>query len=265
MLATDALSLVFLGCLLFAGVFLLVSLATGLGHGHLIHAGHAFDTGHAVHAGHVASHAGAIHPADGGHVAAHTAGGHATGQVGSLASGAPSSSLATLWASTTSALSGSLNLLSILTFLFCFGLFGYLLHNFTQPGPFLSLFLPALFGAGAAVGVGLVLTRLFAISTGELTTEGTRIEGRIGTVSLAIGPERVGEVIFTQANSGRQSIGARGQEGEALAVGTEVVILSVADGIAIVQSWDAFMRSARGRTPGALAEPQAPPPPAGGV
>jgi hypothetical protein len=155
-------------------------------------------------------------------------------------------------------LAGSLNLLSILTFLFCFGLFGYLLHNFTQPGPFLSLFLPALFGAVAAVGVGTMLTRLFAVSTGELTAEGTRLEGRIGTVSMAIEPEHVGEVIFAQAHGGRQSIGARGQHGEALAVGSEVVIVAVVDGIATVQSWDAFMRSARRAAPNPL-------PPAGGA
>ncbi len=263
MLATDPLSLVFLGCLLFSGVFLLVSLVTGLGHGHLIHAGHAVHAGHVIHAGDVAhaGHAGALHPADAGHAAAHAAGGHATTGAGSLAGSAAQSPLATLWSSATTALAGSLNVLSLLTFLFCFGLLGYLLNNFSRPGPFLALFVPAVFGAAAAIGVGVPLTRLFAVNTGELTTEGTRIEGRIGTVSMAIEPDHVGEVIFTQANGGRQSIGARGQAGEALGVGSEVVILAMVDGLAMVQSWDAFMRAARAGNNRALAEPADPPPP----
>jgi hypothetical protein len=258
MLATDPLSLVFLGCLLFAGVFLLVSLATGLGHGHILHAGHA---GHVA----TAAHTGAIHAAHGGHSAGHTAGGHTASPAGPLTSGAPQGPLAALWTSATGALTGSLNLLSVLTFLFGFGLLGYLLHNFSRPGPFLTLFLPALFGAAAAMGVGVALTRLFAISTGELTIDGTRIEGRIGTVSMAVGPDRVGEVIFAHASGSRQSIGARSQYGEALAIGAEVVILSVVDGIATVESWDTFMRNARSGTPNALAEPELPPLPTDGA
>jgi hypothetical protein len=265
MLATDPLSLVFLGCVLFAGIFLLVSLATGIGHGHILHAGHA------AHAGHMATppHAGAAHPAPSGHVIGHAAGdnagGHAAVNAGPLTGGAPQGSLATLWATTTNTLAGSLNLLSVLTFLFAFGLIGYLLHNFSRPGPFLTLFLPALFGAAAAVGVGIMLTRLFAVSTGELTVEGTRIEGRIGTVSMAIGPDHVGEVIFAQSGGSRQSIGARTQRGEALAVGSEVVILTVRDGIATVETWETFMRNARTGTPSVLAEQALPPLPADGA
>jgi hypothetical protein len=257
MLATDPLSLVFLGCLLFAGVFLLVSLATGLGHGHILHVGHA------AHAGHLASagHAGALHASDSGHVAGRTTGGHAAAHASLPAAGAAPNPLATLWTATTSVLTGSLNLISVLTFLFCFGLFGYLLHNFSQPGPFLTLFLPALFGAAAAFGVGLVLTRLFAVSTGELTVEGSRTEGRLGTVSLAIEPDRVGEVIFAPAGGGRQSIGARSHQGEALPIGTEVVILAVVEGIATVESWATFMRNARSGTRSALAALESPPRP----
>ncbi|HEV2237483.1 MAG TPA: NfeD family protein [Ktedonobacterales bacterium] len=248
MLATDPLSLVFLGCLLFAGVFLLVSLATGVGHGHILHAGHA------VHAGqiHGAGHAGAAH------APAHATGGHAAAHAGLPATGAAPTPLATLWATTAGALTSSLNLMSALSFLFSFGLFGYLLHNVSRPGPFLTLFLPALFGAAAAMGVGLALTRLFAVSTGELTVEGTRTEGRVGTVSMAIEPNHVGEVIFARAGGGRQSIGARSSQGEEIAIGTEVVILRVVDGIATVESWESFMRNARSGTPTALAALDAP-------
>jgi hypothetical protein len=254
MLATDPLSLVFLGCLLFAGVFLLVSLVTGMGHGHLFHAGHV---SHVAGAG----HAGAPHLAHGGHATAHAGGSHVASQAGPVTTVAPQSPLATLWSSTVGTLAGSLNLLSVLTFLFCFGLFGYLLHNISSPGPFLTLFLPAVLGAGAAVGVGTALTRLFAVSTGEVTAEGTRIEGRVGTVSMAIEPGRVGEVIFARAGGGRQSIGARSHLGEALEVGAEVVILAVDDGIASVESWDTFMRHARSGAsgiPSALDPPQQP-------
>ncbi|HEX9414369.1 MAG TPA: hypothetical protein VF916_12765, partial [Ktedonobacterales bacterium] len=71
----------------------------------------------------------------------------------------------------TATLLSSLNLFGILTFLFCFGLFGYLLHNATNVGAALTIVLPVLFGAAGALGLSVALTRLFAVETGALTAE----------------------------------------------------------------------------------------------
>ena len=243
MLATDPLSLVFLGCIVFSGAFLLISTLTGLGHGHALHLGHA---GHAGHVGHV----GAAHGAHGGHAAnghaTHAA--HAGAQTSAGTAGhAP---VADAWATVSDTLLGSLNLFSVLTFLFVFGLFGYLLHNAANLGAFFSLFLPALLGAAAAVGVGIFLGRLFNRDVGLLTEENSRLEGRLGRVSIPIRAGGVGEVIFEQRSGGRQSIGARSLDGDAIPVDAEIVIVGIRDGIASVQTWDTFMRSVRaGKAP----------------
>jgi hypothetical protein len=145
---------------------------------------------------------------------------------------------------------GSLNLFSVLTFLFVFGLVGYLLHNSTNLGVFLTLFLPVLLGATAAVGVGIVFGRLFSRDVGLLTEENSRLEGRLGRVSMPIRAGGVGEVIFERQGGGRQSIGARSFDGDAIPTDAEIVIVGIRDGIASVQTWDTFVRTVRaGRAP----------------
>jgi hypothetical protein len=238
MLATDPLSLVFLGCIIFSGAFLLISMATGLGHGqlHTGHLGHAGHIGHLTHAGHVSTHA--AH-------AGHTASGHTpTGT--SSSTGAVHS----IWAPVQETLSGSLNPFSALSFLFVFGLLGYLLLNAARLGVVLSIVLPALLGLAAAAAVGIGLARLFSSTAGELTVEETRLEGRVGKISMAIRVGGVGEVIFSRPGAGRQSIGATSATGDAIPVNTDVVILALRQGIASVEPWDVFMRELRaGRTP----------------
>lgn len=244
MIATDPLSLLFLGCVIFSGAFLVISALTGTGHGHGLHLGHAGHAGHIGHAGHV-GHTGAGHGAHAGHGAT----GHGGAQAGASQGAAPSP-LAAAWGAVSDVLLGSLNLFSVLTFLFFFGLLGYLFHNATNLGAVLSILLPGLIGVAAAIAVSVVVTRLFANETGLLTVEDTSLDGRIGKVSLAIRSGGVGEVIFQRPGGGRQSIGARGMDGAAIPVDAEIVIVSVTDGIADVQSWDSFMRSVRsGHTP----------------
>jgi hypothetical protein len=266
MLATDPLSLVFLGCIVFAGAFLLISAISGIGHGaHLGHLGHLGHIGHIGHIGHVGSaghvgaggHAGAAHGAHPGPAShagqAGQAGhaghaGHAGAQTGPGSGGA--TPLASAWAAVSNALLGSLNLFGVLTFLFVFGLGGYLLHGSTNLGVFLTLFLPALTGVAAAVGISIPLTRLFNRDIGLLTAENSRLEGRLGKVSRTIRVGGVGEVIFERQGAGRQSIGARGLDNVEIPVDAEIVIVGIRDGIATVQTWDAFMRSVRaGKAP----------------
>ncbi|MGH2505033.1 MAG: hypothetical protein ACRDID_21190, partial [Ktedonobacterales bacterium] len=75
MLATDPLSLLFLGCALFSGLFLVAAVILGAGgHGHLGHIGHIGHVGH-LGAGDGATSSHAVGHAV-GHNAAHVA--HAT-------------------------------------------------------------------------------------------------------------------------------------------------------------------------------------------
>jgi hypothetical protein len=169
------------------------------------------------------------------------ASGHAAAPNGAQAAPTPLASLGQF-------LAGGLNLFSILTFLFFFGLLGYLLHNAIHLLAFASVSLAAVLGIAAGLGVSALLAPLLAAQSGVVTYEDSRLEGRLGKISQTIHPGGVGEVIFLRVGAGRQSIGARALDGEALDVDAEVVILAVHDGIADVQSWDAFMRRARAGT-----------------
>src|SRR5215831_400796 len=132
MIATDPLSLVFLGCFLFAGCFLIVTTLLGVDHGHGIgFHGHLGHLGHLGHGGHV--HLGG-HATNGAHAA--QVNGHASGHAGGQgqADAAPSSAGPTPLSSLANVLADGLNLYSLLALLFFFGLLGYLLRNFTNLG-----------------------------------------------------------------------------------------------------------------------------------
>lgn len=250
MLATDPLSLVFLACIVFSGAFLVIASVSGMGHG--LHLG-----GHALHIG---AHAGAPHAATVHHVhlqshvahtahTAHTATAHGGADTSSSgASGAASAHVSSLSA-LKDALLGSLSPYSILIFILIFGLVGYLLHTATNLGDVLTVVVALLAADGAAISTGLLLTRIFVQGSGqELSRESSRLEGRLGEVSMAIRAGGIGEMLFPGAGGGRQSIGARSVDGEAIPAGTEVVILSMRDGIASVQPWDRFMAGVRAGT-----------------
>ncbi len=249
--ATDPLSLVFLGCVIFSGGFLVISTLLGLGHtdgglhighAHDLHFGHdlgAHNVGHGLHADTIHGHSQLSDGSSHGHLV------HADTGLQS----APS-----LWTTLTTAFWGALNLYGLLMFLLVFGLVGYVLHNALGLGLF-ALTFAILLGFGSSVGLTTVLSRLF--QPGEetiLTAESSQLEGRVGQVTLAIRPDGIGEVIFTRKGGGRQSVGARSADDEAIPRDADVVILGYRDGIASVQAWDRFISNVRaGTTP--LLEP----------
>ncbi|HEV2458178.1 MAG TPA: hypothetical protein VGS80_07410, partial [Ktedonobacterales bacterium] len=183
MIATDPLSLVFLGCIIFSGLFLVVSSVSGLGHGHGLHlhlGGHAL--GHVAgggHVTHVGGHAATTHAAPG-----HTAPGH-----GALSGASARLSLVA------HAFESSLNLYGLLVFLLIFGLLGYLLHNSTNLADVATVVLALAVGVGSAMVVSVLLARLFLLNGPPIATaEDSQLEGRLGQVSMAIREGGIGEV-----------------------------------------------------------------------
>ncbi len=242
MLATDPLSLLFLGCALFSGLFLVATVMLGAGHTHLGHVGHV---GHIGHVGHV-GHAGVGQSAAPAHSVAQPQASHAAPNAHGAT--APGSSAENLWSAAQSVLLGSLNLNSALIFLLMFGLAGYLLHN----GQGLSLLgavaLAALIGAVTAIGVNAALIRIFITSqAGDLSSDSSRLEGRLATVSIPIRTEGLGEVVYNGEAGARQSIGARSSDGSAIGAGAQVVIVAEERGVATVQPWDSFIADTRQR------------------
>jgi hypothetical protein len=250
MIQTDPLSLVFIGCFVFAAAFLLSTTLLGMGHAHggmhLHAAGHgAGGHLHLGHAGH-AAHTGGVHVAApaptsaSGHPARvavpHTnqagAQQHAQAQPEADGVGHGSSLLRLL---------GGINLNELLVFLFCFGLLGYVLHNAAHAGAVLTIIVALLAGVGGATGMNALFVRLFGAEAGRLGSDSSQMEGRLATVTLPIRAGGVGEVVFVGENGTRRSLGARSADGSAIPRDAEVVILDYKDGIAQVQAWDSFI------------------------
>ena len=265
MIATDPLSLVFIGCAVFSGAFLVISTLLGVGENHIGHLGHmgGHDVGHDF--GHDAGHAGhGIHHdihigghADAGHDLGHAGhAGHADASHAGHAdahgdtSAAQTAAAPSLWASVSETLLGALNLYGLLMFLLIFGLVGYVAHALLGWGVLFVIVVPLLIGVICAIGLTTLLHVLFATSKDTvLTADDARLEGRLGSVTMAIRAGGIGEIIFTRKGGGRQSVGARGATGEAIPAGSEIVILDYLDGIATVQTWDSFLASARAGDP----------------
>jgi membrane protein implicated in regulation of membrane protease activity len=237
MIATDPLSLVFIGCFVVSGTFLIISSLLGAGHEDL-HLGHFGHLGHAGHAGHAAgaSHASGVmhHALPQGHAAGHAA--QTASHAGaSSASGVQASP--PLWA----ILVGFFNLYALLTFLFWFGLIGYVLKNLADVGSVFASLVGLAVGIVGAVLITLVMHRLMGRDDGELTAESSELIGTLATVSMPIRVGGIGEVIYTKGTSGRKSLGARSVDGQAIAREAEVVIVGYEKGIAQVQTWDRFL------------------------
>jgi hypothetical protein len=239
---------VFLFCTVLSGGFLLISTLLGTDHSDIFHAGsHAAHihlgghvVGHAGHAGHM-SHVGG----HGAHGAAH-ASGHAGGQAHAAGQGSASSTAPNPLQSYGEMLLSGLNLYSLLLFLFVFGLLGYLLHNLTHVGVVFSILLPLLVGVVFGTLVGNLLMRMFTTSPGSiLGSETSQLEGRLGTVSIAIREGGIGEILFSRPGIGRQSLGARSSDGQPIDKGAEIVVLGYEKGIATVQTWDRFLLQTR--------------------
>ncbi|HEU0028427.1 MAG TPA: hypothetical protein VFQ25_15040 [Ktedonobacterales bacterium] len=265
--AQDPLSLFFLGCALFSALFLVATVLLGAGHGghgghlgHLgAHAGHipghglGHAAGHMGHAGDVAGHHGA-----GG--AAHASHATHTGSGGQAEAGEPTP-LGGAWATAQGLLLGALNINGLLVFLLLFGLLGYLLRIGDTP-LLLIVVLAALVGVIGAVIVNVALAKLFFENeAGELTARSSQIEGRLATVSIAIRPSGIGEIIFSGEAGARQSMGARAEDSSAtIAVETEVVVTAVENGIATVQPWSQLLEETKARLLSEPARGEAPPP-----
>jgi membrane protein implicated in regulation of membrane protease activity len=251
MIATDPLSLIFVVCILFSGIFLIVTTLMGVGHGHggiHIHAaghghglhigghGHGGVAGH--HAGTASGHAGTLpqHPAQGTRVTLP----HHASSVAHTAQSAATSATAPF-----AQFLEAINLNAALTFLFFFGLLGYLLLNV---GHFLAVFaiiFAIVVGVVAAMAVNALILRMVGEETGQLGSESSDVTGRIAQVSMPIRAEGIGEVIYVGDHGERHSLGARSINSLAIPRDADVVIIDVVGGIAAVQSWEEFLAEAR--------------------
>lgn len=240
-IATDLLSLVFIGCFLFGFLFFLGTALLGqLGHGHS-HVGHI---GHVAHVGgHEVAHHVAVAGHDhvshgssqGNHVLPHTQGngqGTHTQQQANQQHNAHD-------------LRGSLlsfiNPTSIVLFLLGFGFFGYVFHNTAHLALPFTLILAGIGGITIAAILLVALSRVFGESEANTVQDVSDRTGLLGKVSITIQEQSVGEIIYISPGGMRKSIAARSVDGRRIERDTEVVVLNYLHGIAEVDTWEHFM------------------------
>ena len=131
---------------------------------------------------------------------------------------------------------------------------GLILTRLEGYAPWVTVALATVAGLGGAGIVGIVLVRyLLPGQTPYMLEDDYRIEGTLARVTVPLGPNRTGEVVYVR-NGATCSEGARSADGAELARGAEVVILGHERGIAYVQELDKLIEE-RGVRPSTLGEP----------
>jgi membrane protein implicated in regulation of membrane protease activity len=176
--------------------------------------------------------------AGGGHLGGHGAGGHVNGTHGA---GHGSASAAKGASRGNAGQISWFNATTVMAFLAWFGGVGYILTTHSRLGAMAALGFATLAGLAAGYVVFRFMARLMRDSDGEMNDWDYRLEGAVGTVSMPIRERGTGEVIFEQ-DGARRSLGARCENGSAIAKGTEVVIERYEHGIAYVRPWEEFTK-----------------------
>ena len=131
------------------------------------------------------------------------------------------------------------NASSGLAFLAWFGGIGYILTAYSSVVAAVILVVAGLAGLLAAWIVFKFLVKLMNEESSHMKDEDYRYEGLVGTVTIPIRENGIGEIVFLQ-NGVRRSAGARSHDGQPLETGAEIVIERHENGISYVHRWDEF-------------------------
>lgn len=142
-------------------------------------------------------------------------------------------------------LHGVLNVSSLLAFLTWFGGVAYLFRNGAGWAAALSLGMGVLGGLVGAAIVGWFLRTIVRSETGILNPGDFDRVGVLARVTSGIRSGGVGEIVFEQAGS-RVVASAMSESAVAVPKGTEVVILRVERGMAIVAPFDDLLATSSG-------------------
>lgn len=129
---------------------------------------------------------------------------------------------------------GLFNVSSILTFITWFGGIGYLARNALGMWAGLAIAAGILGGLVGAIAVACVFRRVLQDPSAEMNPKAWDQVGVIARVSSSIRSTGVGEIVYEQ-NGIRQVASARGSDERAIPRDTEVVILRIERGVAVVQ------------------------------
>lgn len=133
-----------------------------------------------------------------------------------------------------------INLSTMVAFLTWFGGAGYILRVYVGLWGFLTVVVASLAGLVGGAIVFYYLVRVLIPGQRILNPADYRMEGTIARVTIPIGPDSIGEVVYTKGGT-RRSEGARSVDGSTIERGTEVVIVRYERGIAYVETWSSFV------------------------
>jgi len=126
---------------------------------------------------------------------------------------------------------------TLCAFLAWFGGTGYLLTRYSSLVVAAIATVSTLAGIAGAAVVFWFVARVLLAHEHELDPADYDRVGVLGRVTSSIREGGTGEIVFSQAGT-RHTCGARSENGEALAKGTEVVVTRYEHGIAYVRRWD---------------------------
>ena len=125
---------------------------------------------------------------------------------------------------------------TITAFLAWFGGAGYLLTRYASIWVWFALAGAVMAGLAGAATVFWFLVKLSATER-PLDPADYELIGALGKLSANLRQGGTGEMIFSQQGA-RRAIGARSEDGSAIAKGTEVVVTRYEKGIAYVRRWE---------------------------
>ena len=126
---------------------------------------------------------------------------------------------------------------TICAFLAWFGGTGYLLTRYSAFAFTAIVFFSTVAGLVGAAVVFWFVAKVLLAHERELDPADYDRVGALGRVTSSIRAGGTGEIVFSLGGT-RQTCGARSENGEALAKGTEVVITRYERGIAYIEKWD---------------------------
>lgn len=137
-------------------------------------------------------------------------------------------------------LSGLFNVSSILAFVTWFGGIGYVARNALGLWSWLALVLGLLGGLAGALAVAWFFRKVLRDPNAEMDPMLWEQVGVLARVSSSIRSSGVGEIVYEQ-NGLRQLASAKGADDTAIPRDTDVVILRIERGIAVVQPFEELL------------------------
>ena len=131
----------------------------------------------------------------------------------------------------------AVNFSTLTAFFAWFGAAGYLVTKYSAIRAILTLGIAAAFGLAGAAIVFWFLIKVLARSERALDPADYEMVGVLGRMTSAADAYLVGEMVFSRAGA-RCYAPVRGEAGQPLVKGAEVVVTRYESGIAYVRAWD---------------------------